>query len=356
MRSAGETSCEVSPDLLSARKVRGVFLDQAVIKVKAGDGGNGCVSFRREKYVPYGGPDGGNGGNGGDIVVVGNPQITTLLDFSRQPQYNAENGHPGSGAKRTGKSGDHLVLHVPLGTTVYDHEAGLQLRDITAEDQQIVVAQGGRGGRGNTRFKSPTNQAPRTADDGEPGEARTLRLELRLIADVGIIGLPNAGKSTLLGKVSAARPKISNYPFTTLVPNLGIVELDNFTRFVMADMPGLIEGAHTGKGLGDEFLRHIERTRVLLHLVDVSPAAGDDPVRALETVREEIRLYSAVLAERPTLVAANKLDTEGAEERADQLEKHVGKKIVRISALTGIGLREMLGSLQRLLASAQAGT
>ena len=333
-----------------------MFIDHAVIHVKAGDGGDGCVSFRHEKFVPYGGPDGGDGGDGGSVIILGNPQITTLLDFNRQPQYAAQNGQRGAGAKRTGKSGDDLTLHVPLGTTLYDHKTGLQLRDITAQNQSVIVARGGRGGRGNTRFKSSTNQAPRTADKGEPGESRSLRLELRLIADVGIVGLPNAGKSTLLGKVSAARPKISPHPFTTLVPNLGIVELDNYTRFVIADMPGLIQGAHLGKGLGDEFLRHIERTRVLLHLVDVSPAAETDPLTAHDTLRGEIRLYSPVLLERPSLVVANKLDMPGAEETAARLERHVGRPVPRISALTGKGLSELLGELKKLLDSANPHT
>ncbi len=330
-----------------------MFIDRAIIKVKAGDGGHGCVSFRHEKYVPFGGPDGGDGGNAGDVIIVGSAQVATLLDFNRMPEYAAGNGQSGSGAKRTGKSGEDLTLVVPLGTTLFDHGTGLQIRDITTDGQTVVVARGGRGGRGNTHFKSATNQAPRTAEDGKEGESRTLRLELRLIADAGVIGLPNAGKSTLLGKVSAARPRISNYPFTTLTPCLGIVALDDDTRFVMADMPGLIEGAHKGKGLGDEFLRHIERTRMLVHLIDVSPAAAADPVDAYETVREEIRLYSPALVERPTLVVANKLDAEGAEERAARLERHVGFEITRVSALTGTGLRDLLWKIKGLLDEAK---
>jgi len=330
-----------------------MFIDQAIIKVKAGDGGDGSVSFRHEKYVPYGGPDGGDGGNGGDVIFRGSDQISTLLDFNRQPEYAAESGARGGIAKRTGKSGEDLVLDVPLGTTIYDNITGLQMRDITQAGQTVVVARGGKGGRGNTRFKSATNQAPRTAEAGLPGEERILRLELRLIADAGIVGLPNAGKSTLLGKVSAARPKISNHPFTTLFPNLGIVELDADTRIVLADMPGLIEGAHTGRGLGDEFLRHIERTRGLIHLVDVSGASDTDPIRAYDTVREEIALYNPTLAERPTVVVANKMDMDGAEENAARLEKHVGATVIRISALTGKGLRELLGQVKAIIGHAK---
>ena len=329
-----------------------MFLDRAIIKVKAGDGGRGCVSFRREKFVPHGGPNGGDGGKGGDVVVAGRAQAATLLDFNRRPEYLARNGQPGGGSNRTGKGGEGLVLEVPLGTTLFDDSTGLQLRDITEDGQSITVARGGRGGRGNARFKSPTNQAPRIAENGDQGESRVLRLELRLIADAGVVGLPNAGKSTLLGKVSAARPKVSEHPFTTLIPNLGIVELDDYTRFVLADMPGLIEGAHTGKGLGDEFLRHIERTRALVHLIDVSPAADADPIEAHETVLEEIRLYSPALLERPALVVANKLDVEGAESGARRLEEHLGTEVVRISALTGGGLRELLWKIKGLLATA----
>ncbi len=246
----------------------------------------------------------------------------------------------------------NLVLEVPLGTTVFDDATGLQLRDITEDGRELVVARGGRGGKGNTRFKSPTNQAPRTAEPGGEGESRLLRLELRLIADVGIVGLPNAGKSTLLAKVSAARPKISNHPFTTLAPNLGIVELDDYTRFVMADMPGLIRGAHSGKGLGDEFLRHIERTRTLLYLIDVSAAAEQDPVSAYDTVRGEIGLYSAPLLDRPSLVVASKLDLEGADAGAQRLEAHVGAPTLRVSALLGRGLKEMLWKVKAVLTEA----
>jgi len=331
-----------------------MFLDHAIIQIKAGDGGSGCISFRHEKFIPYGGPDGGDGGDGGDVLIVGSPHVTTLLDFNRRPLYAAGDGAPGSGGNRTGKSGEDLLLEIPLGTTVYDEAAGLQLCDITQIAEPVVIARGGKGGRGNSRFKSPTNQTPRTCEPGTPGQTRTLRLELRLIADAGIIGLPNAGKSTLLGKVSAARPRISPHAFTTLVPNLGIVELDDFTRFVMADMPGLIEGAHTGRGLGDEFLRHIERTRVLVHLVDVSPYAEQEPVAAYETIRGEIGQYSPALLDRPTLLVANKLDVPGAEEGAVRLEQHTGQPVERISALTGIGLRSLLGKVKQLLDHAPA--
>ena len=330
-----------------------MFIDHAIIKVQAGNGGHGCVSFRREKYVPHGGPDGGDGGKGGDVVVAGSPQVATLLDFNRLPEYRAKSGRPGSGRHRTGKSGEGLVLQVPLGTTLFDETTGLQLRDITEDGQSVVVAQGGRGGHGNARFKSSTHQTPRECEKGAPGEGRILRLELRLIADAGIVGLPNAGKSTLLGRVSAARPRISRHAFTTLAPNLGIVELDDYARIVLADMPGLIEGAHDGKGLGDEFLRHIERTRVLVHLVDVSPAAEADPVTAYDTIREEIRLYSPALAERPFLVAANKLDMEGAEEGTKRLEQHVERHVFRVSALTGTGLKTLLWKIHETLQEAR---
>lgn len=330
-----------------------MFIDHAIIKVRAGNGGHGCVSFRREKYVPHGGPNGGDGGKGGDLILVGNPQVATLLDFNRLPEYAAGNGKPGSGSDKTGKAGEDLVLQVPLGTTLFDETTGLQLRDLTEEGQSIVVARGGRGGRGNARFKSSINQAPRESEKGAEGKSRVLRLELRLIADAGIVGLPNAGKSTLLGKVSAARPKVSRHPFTTLAPNLGIVELDDYTRLVLADMPGLIEGAHGGKGLGDEFLRHIERTRMLVHLVDVSPAAEADPVEAYETLREELRLYSPALAARPFIVAANKLDMEGAEANAQRLEDHAGRHVVRISALIGTGLKTLLWKINETLADAE---
>jgi len=330
-----------------------VFIDHAIIKVRAGNGGHGCVSFRREKYVPHGGPNGGDGGKGCDLIVVGNPQVATLLDFNRLPEYAAGNGKPGSGSDKTGRAGEDLVLQVPLGTTLFDETTGLQLRDVTADGQSIVVARGGRGGRGNARFKSSINQAPREFEKGAEGESRVLRLELRLIADAGIVGLPNAGKSTLLGKVSAARPKVSGHPFTTLAPNLGIVELDDYARLVLADMPGLIEGAHGGKGLGDEFLRHVERTRMLVHLVDVSPAADADPVEAYDTLREEIRLYSAALAGRPFIVAANKLDMEGAEANAQRLEDHAGRHVVRISALIGTGLKTLLWKINETLADAE---
>ncbi len=326
-----------------------MFIDQAIIKIRAGNGGHGCVSFRREKFVPHGGPDGGDGGKGGDVVLVGNPQVATLMDFNRLPEYAAGNGKPGSGGKRTGKSGEDLVLELPLGTTVFDDTTGLSLRDITEEGQTVVVAAGGRGGHGNARFRSSIHQAPRESEGGTPGESRVLRLELRLIADAGLVGLPNAGKSTLLGRVSAARPKISSHAFTTLAPNLGIVELDDYARFVLADMPGLIEGAHNGKGLGDEFLRHIERTRMLVHLVDVSPAAEAEPVHAYETIREEIGLYSPALIGRPCLVAANKMDMEGSEDGARELEDHTGGHVMRISALAGTGLAPLLWKIKETL-------
>ncbi|MCP4245488.1 MAG: GTPase ObgE, partial [bacterium] len=286
-----------------------MFVDEAEIYAKAGNGGQGCVSFRRERYLPKGGPDGGDGGHGGDVVLRAVAGIDTLLDFAGRHHWTADNGRPGQGKDKTGRSGGDLIVKVPPGTLVYDRDTGLLLKDLAAADVETVIAAGGKGGRGNVRFASSTNQTPREFEPGQPGEHRALRLELKLIADVGLVGLPNAGKSTLLSRLSKARPKIADYAFTTLQPQLGIVALSGHRRFVMADLPGLIEGAHEGTGLGDAFLRHIERTRVILHLVDVQPPPGEPaPADAYRMIRRELQAYSQLLADKPEIVAANKID------------------------------------------------
>jgi len=322
-----------------------MFIDRATIQVKGGDGGDGCVSFRREKYVPRGGPDGGDGGNGGSVVLLADESVETLLDFTRRPNYSAQNGRPGSGKKKSGTSGEDLVVHVPVGTIVRDKNTDLVLRDLDEPEMAITVAEGGSGGRGNARFATSTDQAPRHYEEGEPGRERTLELELRLIADVGLVGRPNAGKSTLLNKVSHAHSKVASYPFTTLHPYLGIVELPGYRRFVMADIPGLIEGSHEGAGLGDEFLRHIERTRIILHVIDLAPYDGTNPIDTYRQIRRELAGYSAELANRPSVVAANKIDLPGAEESLESLRAEIDRPIFPISALKGDGIRELMEHL-----------
>ncbi len=327
-----------------------MFIDEAEIEVKAGDGGRGCISFRREKHVPRGGPSGGEGGRGGSIYLLADEQITTLLDMTQRSTYRAASGRGGSGHKRTGKSGDDLVIRVPVGTIVKDAERGHVLRDMTAPGERLCVARGGRGGHGNAWYATAIDQTPRIAEEGEPGEHRRLALELKLIADVGLVGLPNAGKSTLLSRLSSAHPKIAAYPFTTRQPQLGIVEGPGFFRFVMADIPGLIEGAHVGVGLGHEFLRHIERTRLIVHIVDAAPLDGSpDPGKAWRTVRDELAAYSADLARRPEIVVANKLDLTGAEKGVKRLEKAAGRKVVAISAVAGTGLEELRRQIVKAL-------
>src|SRR5687767_6729883 len=292
-----------------------MFVDEVSVFVKGGDGGAGCVSFRREKYVPRGGPDGGDGGDGGDVVLRADPGITTLLDFHYQRHYTAERGQHGKGADRHGKSGADTVLRVPLGTVVRERDSGELLGDLTAAGQTLIVARGARGGRGNARFVSSTNRAPRRADLGRSGEERWIQLELKLLADVGVIGFPNAGKSTLVSRLSAATPKIADYPFTTLAPTLGIVRPDAERTFVIADLPGLIPGAAEGKGLGHQFLRHTERTRLLLHVLDLDPQTERDPIEDFEVINDELRRYSAELAQRPQIVVANKADLPEAAAR-----------------------------------------
>src|SRR5579864_8173412 len=294
-----------------------MFIDEATIRVKAGDGGNGCVAFRREKYVPRGGPSGGDGGKGGDVIMESSERHNTLVHFRFNPEYKAERGRHGEGSNKTGREGGDVLLKVPVGTIVYDADSGEKIHDFSASDDRIVIARGGRGGRGNAQFKTSTHQAPREHEDGRPGEERTLRLELKLLADVGLVGYPNVGKSTLISRISAARPKIADYPFTTLQPNLGVVvvgEMPSDRSFVVADIPGLIEGASDGAGLGTQFLRHIERTRLLAHLVDVSDSSGrPDPVEDFEVITRELANFGEGLNSKPTIVVATKIDAVNPE-------------------------------------------
>ncbi len=336
-----------------------MFVDEAVVKVKAGKGGHGCVAFRREKYVPRGGPAGGDGGHGGNVVLRSTDRLSTLIHFRFRPEQKAENGRHGEGSDRTGRSGRHLVLDVPPGTLVYDRDSGELLHDFDSADNEFVVAYGGRGGRGNSHFKSPTNRAPRFAEDGTDGEAVTLRLSLKLLADVGLVGFPNAGKSTLISRISSARPKIAEYPFTTLEPNLGVVDLGDFETFLVADIPGLIEGAHAGHGLGDRFLRHIERTKILVHLVDLSDMSGRDPVSDFEIITNELASFSPRLVDKPCIVAGTKLDAAQDPGRIDALEGHCaahGLAFHAVSSVTGRGLGPLLQEVGRRVREArQAG-
>ncbi|HYB71210.1 MAG TPA: GTPase ObgE [Candidatus Bathyarchaeia archaeon] len=331
-----------------------MFVDEVDVFVKGGDGGAGCVSFRREKYVPRGGPDGGDGGDGGSVVLVADPAITTLLDFHYQRHYTAERGQHGQGSNRHGRSGADTVLRVPLGTMVSERDERLPLGDLTEPGQQLLVARGARGGRGNARFATSTNRAPRRADLGRAGEERWIHLELKLLADVGVIGFPNAGKSTLVSRLSAAKPKIGDYPFTTLQPTLGIVRVDDERSFVIADLPGLIPGAAEGKGLGHRFLRHTERTRLLVHLIDLDPSNGRDPLADYHAIQDELRAYSAELAARPQIVAVNKVELPGTEERRTAVEgfcRQQGLPFHAISAVTGEGLPALVHDVARRIAS-----
>jgi len=322
------------------------FIDEATITVQSGDGGSGCVSFRREKFIPRGGPDGGDGGKGGDVILKSTSARRTLLPFRYKSQFRAKRGANGQGQQKTGHGGQDLVLEVPPGTMVRNADTGEILKDFTQPDEIFVVARGGRGGQGNLRFKSSTHRTPRFAQPGEPGQTLTLNLELKLLADVGIVGLPNAGKSTLISVISAAKPKIADYPFTTLVPNLGVVKVGQTEPFVVADIPGLIEGAHRGAGLGDRFLRHIERNRILVHLVDASAIEPDDPLRAYRTVNAEMVKYSPALAQMPQIVALNKMDLAGAETAAEKFEEAAaGLPLFRISAVTRQGVEQLLNSI-----------
>jgi len=324
-----------------------MFIDEATIRVKAGDGGNGCLAFRREKYVPRGGPSGGDGGKGGDVIMESSERHNTLVHFRFNPEYKAERGRHGEGSNKTGREGEDVVLKVPVGTIVYDADSGEKVHDFSSSDDRIVIARGGRGGRGNAQFKTSTHQAPREHEEGRPGEERTLKLELKLLADVGLVGYPNVGKSTLISRISAARPKIADYPFTTLQPNLGVVMVGkepNEISFVVADIPGLIEGAHEGAGLGTQFLRHIERTRLLVHLVDVSDASGrPDPVKDFEVIMGELESFGAGLENKPMILAASKCDVANKEKLA-KLKRFAKKKRVElfpISAVTGEGVEKL---------------
>ncbi|MAF12329.1 GTPase ObgE [Candidatus Poribacteria bacterium] len=319
------------------------MIDQAEILVKAGSGGNGCISFRREKYVPKGGPDGGNGGKGGDVTLVASNSVTTLVDQQYTKHYDAYRGAHGMGKTANGYDGLGSRVTVPIGTTVFDADTGEVIADMTAAGFEVVVAHGGLGGRGNVTFKSSGYQAPRVAEKGEPGEERRLRLEVRLIADVGLVGYPNAGKSTLLSHVSEAKPRVASYPFTTLEPNLGVVSLEREQNFVMADMPGLIEGAHEGVGLGHDFLRHVERTRMLLHIVDVAAVDGREPLDDLKAINRELMLHSDKLADLPQIIVLNKADLPDAQARLPELQAALGRHPSHvISAATGEGVEELM--------------
>ncbi|MEZ5361042.1 MAG: GTPase ObgE [Bryobacterales bacterium] len=334
-----------------------MFIDEAIIRVKAGDGGNGCMAFRREKFVPRGGPSGGDGGRGGDVVLRSSEGCNTLLHFKYNPEHKADRGRHGEGSNKTGKSAPALVLHVPPGSIVFDADTGEQLFDFTEPDQEFIAARGGHGGRGNARFATSTNQAPRHHEPGELGEERTLRVELKLLADVGLVGFPNAGKSTFISRVSAAHPKIADYPFTTLEPNLGVVDMGEYETFVIADIPGLIEGAHEGHGLGHQFLRHIERTSVLLHLVDVSEFSGRDPVEDYEIILRELESFSDELTAKPMIVAGTKIDACQDESRREELRERAkkdGRPYFEISAVTGEGVKPLLRALGERVKEARA--
>lgn len=331
------------------------FIDQAHITVESGKGGRGCVSFRREKFIPKGGPDGGSGGKGGDIVLAASVRKRTLYDFNFKKHFKAQNGAGGEGNQKTGKDGDDLIIEIPAGTLVVDDDTGDPIKDFVLPGETFVLAKGGRGGQGNTHFKTSTHQTPRFAQPGEPGQTRNIRLELKLIADVGLVGLPNAGKSTLISKITSARPKIGDYPFTTLIPNLGVVKPPwGGEAFVVADIPGLIEGAHEGAGLGTQFLRHVERTRILVHLIDVSAVDPDAPLRDFETINRELALYSGLLSRKLQIAVLSKMDLTGADAAAAEFEKamdaHPEKApVLRISAVTGSGVDALISTIIRFL-------
>ncbi|HTW67103.1 MAG TPA: GTPase ObgE [Bryobacteraceae bacterium] len=329
-----------------------MFIDEVRIRVKAGDGGNGCLAFRREKYVPRGGPSGGDGGRGGDVVFVASEHHNTLLHFRFNPEHTAERGRHGEGSNRTGRDGASIDVPVPVGTLVYDDETGELLHDFTRAGDRFIVAHGGKGGRGNQHFATPTHQAPTEREPGHPGEDKRLQLKLKLLADVGLVGFPNAGKSTLISRISAARPKIADYPFTTLEPNLGVVSVGDET-FVVADIPGLIEGAHLGHGLGVQFLRHIERTRLLVHLVDVSETTGRDPVEDFRVVMEELKNFSPDLVKKPMFLVASKVDVAQDPERMERLRSLAAERqlpFFEISSVTGQGIEGLKYDLAQFLA------
>ncbi|HUS07683.1 MAG TPA: GTPase ObgE [Bryobacteraceae bacterium] len=322
-----------------------MFIDEVRIKVKAGDGGNGCLAFRREKFVPRGGPSGGDGGRGGDVLMVADTHHNTLLHFRFNPEHSGERGRHGEGSNRKGRDGEGVELPVPVGTIVYDADTGEQLFDFTEAGQSFLVAKGGRGGRGNARFATSTHQAPTEHEDGKPGDDKHLRLELKLLADVGLVGFPNAGKSTLISRISAAKPKIADYPFTTLEPNLGVVRTQDDRSFVVADIPGLIEGAHLGHGLGIQFLRHIERTRLLVHLVDISESTGRDPVHDFDVIMEELANFSDDLVKKPMVLVATKIDVAQDPARLESLRELAATRdlpFLEISSVVGTGLDKLV--------------
>ncbi len=321
------------------------FIDEALIYVHAGNGGRGCVSFRREKYVPKGGPDGGDGGKGGDVVIIGDRRLSSLLDFKYKRNHIAERGQHGKGSNWHGKDGKSITIHVPIGTVIKDANTGEGIEDITSDEQEILIAKGGRGGKGNAHFVSSTFQAPRFAQPGEEGEERHLKLELKLLADVGIIGFPNAGKSTLISHISKAKPKIADYPFTTLKPHLGVVKVGDYTNFVIADIPGLIEGAHEGKGLGVRFLKHIERTSIFIHLIDLSPYSEREPRDDFDIINKELTAFNPDLKNKRQVVVLNKIDIPEAREKLPNVLKYFktkGIKVFAISAATGEGIPELI--------------
>jgi GTP-binding protein len=331
-----------------------MFIDEVRILVKAGDGGNGCMAFRREKYVPRGGPSGGDGGRGGDVFMRSTVHDNTLLRYRFNPEHKAERGRHGEGSDCHGKNGESVQLEVPVGTVVYDDSTGRMLFDFSAADQVFRVAKGGRGGRGNARFATSTHQAPTEHEPGKPGEEKKLRLELKLLADVGLVGFPNAGKSTLISRISAARPKIADYPFTTLAPNLGVVKMDDYRSYVVADIPGIIEGAHEGHGLGIQFLRHIERTRLLVHLVDVSET-GRDPVNDFDVLMGELESFSEGLAKKPMILAPSKMDAVASMdvvEKLRQIAQARGMQFIPISSATGAGIDELKYAMSAVILAA----
>jgi GTP-binding protein len=329
-----------------------MFVDEVEIKVKGGDGGDGATSFRREKYEAKGGPDGGDGGIGGDVIFEVDEGINTLLDFKERKVFAAESGERGRGKDQHGKNAEDLIVSVPPGTTVLDRKKNRVIADLVEEGQQVVIAEGGRGGRGNARFKSSTRQAPKFSENGEPGEEKRLKLELKLLADVGVVGYPSVGKSTLISNVSAAKPKTGAYHFTTTTPNLGVVKVGDYNTFVMADIPGLIQGAHSGVGLGDQFLRHVERTKVLIHMVDISALEGRDPLEDFRTINQELEKFNSDLLERPQVVAANKIDLTDTEENLAELKEVLeaeGYEVFPISAVTGTGVDELIRRVNELV-------
>jgi GTP-binding protein len=337
------------------------FIDEARIHVKAGNGGNGCIAFRREAHVPRGGPSGGDGGGGGSVVLVADDQLTTLLDYKYRRHYKAPRGEDGRNKDQYGKGGEDLILRVPVGTVVHDDDNGERLADLDQPGARLVAAKGGTGGQGNIHFTTPWNRAPRRATEGTEGEERVLRLELKLLADVGLLGFPNVGKSTFIARVSRARPKIADYPFTTLVPNLGVISLGDERTMVIADIPGLVEGAAEGAGLGHRFLRHVERTRVLLHILDASPLAGPDrePLADFDVLNRELERYAPELTERPQVVALNKIDITEVRERFEELRVSFSKRGIQLfgfSAATGEGVREVLEELWRISRDARGAT